>query len=98
MVRGNGRRHRTVPRKRRRRRGRQRGGSVVLPSLMATASKLMGQQTVGGVAKKALKTLSKEILKRGALAAATTARRKANKIAGAIKRRATRLKRRLPGL
>lgn len=87
MVRGNGRRRRTTPRKRRRRRGVQRGGDVVLPSLMATASKLMGHQTVGGLTKKAIKTLTEEILKRGARAAATAVRRKAKRITRAVKRR-----------
>ena len=88
MVRGNGRRRRTTPRKRRRRRDTaQRGGDVVLPSLMATASKLMGQQTIGGVTKKALKTLTKEILKRGARAATAAVRRKAKRITRAVKRR-----------
>ena len=54
---------------------------------MATASKLMGHQSIAGVAKKAIKTLTKEILKRGVRTATTAMRRKAKRITRAVKRR-----------
>ena len=85
----------------------QRGSGleVIIVPITRTVSSLLGHQTVGGMVKKAMKTLAKETLKQGACAAQTTIRRQVRGVTRnvklrvqQIKRRVQRIKRRIPGL